>query len=175
MEFFLIGQDRRYKNPPVLYDFVQRFYPNLFCPEECRRIPDKNVVYAQSERPLDFLDVISGPVCLVSETVKRVLQAYDDTIVFKMFFIFNTLADEGAPYYAPVLPKLDCIRQEGRGREASLAIDCKKTGRSYVCRDGGDAFRNRLIVNLDVAESLLRRDLKGIAYQRLEGKRWRNI
>ncbi len=71
--------------------------------------------------------------------------------------------------------RLFCRSLTVSGRKASLVIDCKKTGRSYVCRDGGDAFRNRLIVNLDVAESLLRRDLKGIAYQRLEGKRWGNI
>lgn len=171
MELFLIKQDKRYRNPPVINNFFDRFYPNLFCPEECYRIPDKNLVYAQSEKKLDLIDMISGPVCLVSEPVKRVLEAYDDTIIFKMFFILNTLADQGNLYYAPVVPKIDCIKPVGRGVDAKLTVDYEKVP-ECICRDGKDSFRHGLVVNLEVVESLLRRKFKGISYQRLEGKGW---
>ena len=45
MEYFYISQDKRYKNPPSIVNFYDRFYPNLFCVEQEHRIPDKNVVY----------------------------------------------------------------------------------------------------------------------------------
>lgn len=172
MEYFLISQDKRYRNPPVINHFFDRFQPNLFYPGGSDHIPEKNIVYAQSEKNLDFIDMISGPVCLVSEPVKQVLEAYDDTIIFKMFFILNTLADQGNLYYAPIMPKIDCIKSAGSGRDAKLMIDCEKASDLCICRDCKDAFRNGLVVNLEVAESLLRRKFKGINYQRLEGKEW---
>lgn len=168
-EYFLISQDKRYRNTPVIGQFFERYYPNLFCPKECSKIPDRNVVYAQSEKKTDFIDILSGPICLVSEAMKRVLEAYDDTICFKMFFVLNTLADQGELYYAPILPEIDCIQPEVKGVD-KLMIDLVKAADTCIFRAYGDSFRNKLVINLEVAESLLRREFKGIHYQRLEGK-----
>ncbi len=63
---FYICQDKRYKNPPRIQNFYDQYYPNLFCPEHHDKIKDKNVVYANSRQPVEFIDLISGPVLLVS-------------------------------------------------------------------------------------------------------------
>lgn len=171
MEYFLISQDKQYRNTPVIGQFFERFCPNLFCPEGCFGIPERNVVYAQSQKKLDFIDILSGPILLVSEPVKKVLEAYDDTICFKMFFVLNTLADQGELYYAPILPQIDCIKTEVMGEHKQM-VDLVKVADSCIFLAYGDSFRNKLVINLEVAESLLRREFKGIHYQRLEGKQW---
>lgn len=166
MEYFYISQDKRYRNGPEVSHFYDKYYPNLFTPKECHRIPDKNVVYCESEKAVDMLDVISGPVFFISEAVKKVFYAYDDAICFKLFFLLNTFTDQGGLYYTPILSEIDCL--ERNRLDSKLYLNSKKLTGQCICRASGNQFKSGLVVNLEVAESLLRRKLKGINYQRLE-------
>ena len=168
MEYFYICQDKRYKNPPRIQNFYDQYYPNLFCPEHHDKIKDKNVVYANSRQPVEFIDLISGPVLLVSEAMYQVLLAYED-ITFKMFFILNVFTGQGEVYYAVIMEKTDCLRTEKINGEKGLILKKEKIKEEKsLLKANKEEFRNGLIINMMVAESLLRRRLKGICYQRLE-------
>lgn len=175
MEYFYISQDKRYRNAPEINHFYDRYYPNLFNPTESYRIPEKNVVYCQSEKNVDMVDIISGPVFFVSEEVKKVFSAYDDTICFKLFFLLNTVADQGQLYYVPILPEFDCLKLDKKMRGPQLYLDSRKMEGRYICRVQGKEYNGGLVVNKEVAESLLRRRLKGISYRRLEVIACQNI
>lgn len=167
MEYFYIYQDKRYIKAPYIENFYSSYSPNLFCPEQSDRIKDKNVVYSKPSDASEFIDFLSGPILLISEQMKRVLDAYDD-ITYKMFFILDLSSDQGEIYHAPLLPKVNCLRAEKEESKTRLILnEIKMEGRSIVKPDK-DQFRGGLVIDMMVAESLLRRGIKGIHYQRLE-------
>lgn len=167
MEYFYISQDKRYIKAPYIEDFYSSYSPNLFCPEHSDRLRDKNVVYTKPSDPSEYIDFLSGPILLISEQLKRVLEAYDD-ITYKMFFILDLSSDQGEIYHAPLLPKVDCLRAEKVANNTRLILNkIKVSGRSIV-KPAKDQWRGGLVIDMMVAESLLRRRLKGIHYQRLE-------
>lgn len=168
MEYFYISRDRRYRDTPYIQDFHLKYHRYQFCPEKSHKIQERNVVYSQSEKVLAYTDILSGPVFLVSEQVKRVMEAYEDGICFKMFYILNTLADQGRTYYAPILPAVRCLREGKEGGQTRLVLDHSLVEGRHICQAEGEAYWGGLIISLAVTESLLRRRLLGIHYQRLE-------
>lgn len=167
MEYFYISQDKRFVHAPYIKNFYDRYQPNLFCPEHIHRIPDKNVVYTKPTAMTDHVDILSGPILLISQQMRRVLDAYDD-LAYKMFFILDLSTDQGDIYYAPILAKESCLRiKEVDGKKHLLFNKNQKTEKS-IRRPDKEEFRGGLVIDMMVAESLLRRRLKGIDYQRLE-------
>lgn len=173
MEYFFISQDRKYKNTPAIQDFYEHFSPNLFCLESGGRIPERNIVYAQSRTKLDFVDVLSGPVLLVSDLIKRVMEAYDEALEFKMFFILNTLGDQGELYYAPLLKRIRHVELSERGRNTVWGYELSQIEQQPICQISAELLSKGMVANLEIAESLLRRGCKGIHYQRMEVKNGR--
>lgn len=173
MEYFYISQDKRYRNSPEIYHFYDKYYPNLFTPEGFHQIPDKNIIYCENKKTMDMIDIISGPVIFISEAVKKVFYAYDDTICFKLFFLLNINTDQADLYYTSILPKIDCLKRNKI--DDKLYLNDREIAGQYIFKASGEPFKNGIIVNMEVAESLLRRNLKGFNYQRLEVQSCQNI
>lgn len=171
MDYFWIRQDRRYENSPVIEDFYEKMQRKNFTPERKHRIPDRNVVYCDTFRKLDFTDIVDGQAFLVSEKIRRVFEIYERQITYKFFCILNNLADEYMTYYAPILPVVDCMVKPGPGRENKLILRESAIDSASIFRVKYDE-REIVVVRLDVAESLLRRDVRGVELirSRIEGE-----
>lgn len=168
--FFLLSQDQKYRNPPVIEDFYQRMRRKDFTVELADKIPDRNVVYCDTNRKQDFLDVLDQQVLLVSREVKEVFQMYQRDINYKYFCCLNNVTGEYKNYYAPILPFLNCIAGQGaRGNREELKLVRNKIGDAGIFRI--PFYENGLtVIRLDVAESLLRRKLKGIELKRTKSQ-----
>ncbi len=167
MEYFYISQDKQYMNTPYIENFYKYYYPNMFCPEQSDRIPDNNVVYTKRAGVSEYIDLLSAPILLVSLRMKRVLEAYDD-LLYKMFFILNLSSDQGEIYYAPIVEKEDCLKIKKEAGKTCLVLSESKAAGKSILKPAKVEFRGGLVIDMMVAESLLRRELRGIHYQRLE-------
>lgn len=161
MEYFWIRQDSRYIHTPMIVDFYQSMRRQNFTVDKAYKIPDYNVVFCDTDKEWDRIDVLDSQVFMVSEMVRHVFQMYEKNIRYKFFCCLNNKKEEYANYYAPVIPELDCLAEK-----KTNGIKREKIGTSSIFRVKNPE-REMVIVRLDVAESLLRRGVKGIEWKRM--------
>lgn len=166
MDYFLIRQDPGYRYAPVMTGFHQKMRRKDFTIQNASKIPERNVMFCDTEKPLEFLDVLDGQLFLVSETVKRVFQMYERGINYKFFCLINNYTGEYGRYYAPILPVIDCLKDSKPVQRDMVEVVREAVGTRAVFRID-HAEREMTAIRLDVAESLLRRGLKGIELKRI--------
>ena len=174
MEYFLLEQDMRYNYIPQIDDFYSQFMRRDFSKSRCNKIPNKNVVFCYSEKPVEKLDVLDRQCFLISESVKQVFGLYEPTMKFKMFCIINNLRMEYYNYFVPILEELDCLSADSETNSDKsvikrMILDSKKTGSHAIFKIAG-INTDKVVVRLDVTESLLRRKCKGIQLKSIEMK-----
>lgn len=168
MEYFILKQDKRYINPPSIKDLYSLLRRKELCRKEEHKIPQRNIVFATSERKLDFLDVLDDQIFLVTDKVKKVISIYEPTAVYKTFCILNNRKNEYGLYYAPILPEVNCVYvTNGLGQKRTLLLDRKKAGIHGFFRATGTE-KETTVVRLDAAESLLRREVRGMVLEKIE-------
>ncbi|MCC8024640.1 MAG: hypothetical protein LIP16_04960 [Clostridium sp.] len=161
MDYFWLRQDRRYVNPPVIEGFYTRMRRKDFVPENRYKIPDRNVVYCDSDKNLDFTDVLDRQLFLVSEKVKNVFKLYEKSIIYKCFCLLNNQRNEYMLYYAPLISEIDSFFNENE-----LTLKGEGMGSSSIFRVKCES-KEVIVVRLDVAESLLRRNPEGIELRKI--------
>ncbi len=139
--------------------------------ENASNISDINVGFARSDRPLDYVDVLDGQLFLVSEGVKKVFSIYERSLVFKTLCILNNMDGSNCNYYAPLFAKVDCLPDEykavrNRNKLEKLIIKAKAV-EDYSIFKIADIDTDIVIIRLDVAESLLRRDITKLTLERV--------
>ncbi len=170
MDYFWIQRDKRYTRLPRIRQFITRYRASDFTVEGAHRIGKRNVVFVDSELPLDYGDVIDGQVFLVSEGVKNVFQMYDSSIAFKTFCLLDNVRMDLHMYYAPLLPVTDgtdpADRPDRRQNRGQLPILKPEYLNRPVMRIR-ELAPDGVVVRLDVAESLLRRGLHKMGMTRM--------
>jgi hypothetical protein len=167
MKYFLISQDRRYNRTPELLGLFHILDKRDINRRDAHRIPDGMIVYARFREEYDFPDILDGDMLLVSDAAGRVLSFYREDIPFKDVVLIGEKRDFQISYRLPVFEDVDCLHPDSvYGSYKTLeepVLDRKKiTGKSIFRIEGMD--RPNTAVRLDVAESLLRRGLRGFVF-----------
>lgn len=174
MNYFLLSQDRDYKRTPQIKNFISIALRKDFTPENCKRIKDINIVDASSDAPLTYIDLLDTQAFLVSAAVKKVLMMYDPALRFKMFCLLNKSVQggENGEYYAPIFRRIDCLSPNSKCNldkshiEKMVLFKHKIGCAPFFCVDR--IQKEAVIVRLDAAESLLRRNLRGLKFEKVE-------
>lgn len=143
MEYFIMKQDIRHYPVPHIQDFHEKFNKKDFTTENAYKIPDRNVAFSDSIDHIKFIDYLESPIILISKNMKKVFSMYAKDIQYKQFCILNNKVGDYGIYYAPIIDISDEI---GKTCIARIKLQQKEA----------------LVVRLDVAESLLRRNIDGI-------------
>lgn len=85
MDYFCIRQDQRYRYTPVIQNFYSTFMRKDFMEDNGVRIPDKNVVFSNSAKEHDRVDILDSQMFAVSRPVKDVFRIYIPSMKFKQF------------------------------------------------------------------------------------------
>lgn len=157
MKYYEIKQDR------TLYPTIQ-FEGFENCPNI---IMDRNKadtfkrctsMYVTGSLESQYPDLIQSPVLLISEKLFQILKYYDTSVIYKIVML-NNLKLNRQEVYRLMLPEI---------YEEPLVI--KKEQRVFYVKSG---IEHHLIVESDVLESILAREMVGICYKRVwieEGK-----
>ncbi|WP_432665103.1 hypothetical protein R9X47_02410 [Wukongibacter baidiensis] len=113
----------------------------------------------------------------VKDEVKKVLEIYDGDIVFKQIVFLDSTAKKSQCYWLIELKPIDCISEKsklGFGKSAKELIVRESSVKekdvltvSTLKGNDGPYIRKALIISLTVAESLLRRKITGIRYEKV--------
>ena len=172
MEYFLMQQDTRYINTPILKNVFQTIDKKKLCPERSGELEEIITFQVVSNKDMNYIDLLDGQLLLVSAKLSALLAKYEPYLEFKTISLVDS--DQGVHqlYYLPILPEVHCISTKSEfnlDRSLLKQIVLKETAiddRSLF-KLGGVATPYH-IVRLDLAESILRRDFKGIKLTRLQ-------
>ncbi|EON74422.1 hypothetical protein [Lysinibacillus sphaericus] len=164
MEYFIVRQDQSITNPiiPLKTDLDD----NFVCSSVFGEVVEKeNALY------LDYLD---KPRRIVSDDLKALLAKYEDNLDFTAIVFTDVKKGTQRVYWLMDIVKKNCISHETTyypdGQMKELVIDPKKV--ELDCIFQVDSKKESFtIVNLDVAESMLRRPFLGIQLQRVRLER----
>lgn len=111
-----------------------------------------------------FTDIISFPFLLVSPMVRDVIKMYGDKVVFKEVILLSTEKGFEELYYLPVMEETDQINllyvktRQNDIQQTQIPEWVGERNIFWVRKKG----KRHTIINLDLAESLLRRNAVGL-------------
>ena len=129
---------------------------------------DQQVMFVKGGN--EYPDFITYPFMMIGDKLKKVLSLYQPNLAFKMVVMIDHQQGRQTVYHAMAVPEIDgaselTIRHFGKIK--TLILDGDKVGNNRIFRVIGD---NRVIVRLDVVESMLRRIPYGIIFEPVELK-----
>ncbi|VBB09031.1 Hypothetical protein LUCI_4317 [Lucifera butyrica] len=172
MHYFRLRQDPDYSRAPAIPEVITRIDRRQAVPEKAHHIAPTTVLPLGGKAVYDFIDLLDRPLFLVSDELQQVLKLYMPKLTFKTIVLADPARKEQHIYYLPIFAPIDCLSDN------SLQTPDKRTVKHLVLK--GAAIENHtvfrvqhpyetiIIVRLDVAESILRRDLRGIRLDRVK-------
>lgn len=164
MEYFIVRQDLSITNPimPLKTDLEDHFV----CSSVFGEVVEKEHAV--------YLDYLEKPRTIVSDQLKKLFVKFEDNLAFTAIVFTDVKKGTQRLYWLMDMAQKNCISQETTfypdGRIKELVIDAKKVELDCIFQvnSQGNSFT---IVNLDVAESLLRRPFLGLQLQRVKRER----
>lgn len=174
MDYFILVQDRRIADaiePAGLGKMVKRV---PFHAAELVALDEQIVpIYLKSGSHKRYIDFIENPVTLVSDQLKQILEKYEPKLFFKpmMLMELGKRPPRQELYWLMAAQRIDCLSPQSEfninGTLKRLVIDDKKISREKIFQIKG-IIEDLLLIRLDVAESLLRRDFTGIKLKKVQ-------
>lgn len=160
MEYFILRQDQSITNPII--PFKTDLDDNFVCSSVFGEVEEKeNALY---------LDYLEKPKRIVSDDLKELLAKYEDNLEFTAIVFTDVKKGTQRVHWLMDIVKKNCISDETAyypdGQIKELVIDPKKVELDCIFQVDGKK-ESFTIVNLDVAESMLRRPFLGIQLQRV--------
>ena len=167
MEYFIMRQDPRVYNAaePTGADISGLRHMTR---EEINAVSMPINLYIKNTKAAEFPDYIEKPLMLVSEKLKKIMSKYQKDVIFKTVILIEKGTNRQEIYYLISAPQIDCASGETtydkRGNINDLVIDEKKIGGARIFFTGKN--EKLILVRLDAAESILRRDSNGVLFEK---------
>ena len=172
MQYFRINQDTDYLNAPVISDIIQQIDRRHTTREQAHNIAEITIFQLVSKEEDDFIDLLSRQLFLVSEPLKEAIRLYIPKLTFKMVILANHVQKQQRTYYLPIFEPIDCLSDK------SIMTPDKSVIKKLVLKPSlmekhslfrvQHSYETIIIARLDAAESILRRNFRGIKLDRIE-------
>lgn len=169
MDYFILSRDERVPYSvklPGLSEVKEQLKKG-----NTQKVDDSPVSISITKSSLDeYTDFIETPVPLASDRLKQILEKYDPDIFLKPVVLADMKHMAQDLYWLMVPFSMDCLSLKSEfnkdGTIKKLVIDEEKAGPLKIFKIDG-IREDFIIVTLDVAESILRRDFTGIRLKRM--------
>jgi hypothetical protein len=172
MEYFILGQDKRITNAVKPIGVSELVAKTGFTTRNWGALDDlpTQVNIAQKDYQ-EYVDFIANPLPLISDKLKQLFQKFDPDIFFKPVLLADQKQIRQNLYWLMVPQNCDCLSSDSEFHKnltiKRLIIDSKKASGKWIFKIAG-IMEAYIFVNLGVAESMLRRDFKGIEFKNVE-------
>jgi len=135
---------------------------------------DLNIYYFDYEEDrTEITSILTSPIFLIDKEIRDLFSLYSNTMKFKGLQLFST--DEidkkkAVLYFLPDIPKVDCLSKKARinpNGTIDIIIIEKTKLEDYPIFGLDQIAEQKVIINEDVAESLLRRNLYGTGFEKV--------
>lgn len=166
MDYFILKQDERYANTPVLRDVSHKIDSRNVNRFGAGKIADTLVFQVNADAESSFLDILDLQLYLISERLQKLIEIYEPGTIFKMIALIDRLQQRQHNYFLPIFEEVDALGPSSefnlnRSVIKKLVLQADKIQGKKVFSIQ-ESEKPLVIVRLDVAESILRRDFTGI-------------
>lgn len=172
MDYFLLKQDERYSYTPSILDWFNKINIKNLNLINADKIKDVVILYVKSDKNNNYLDVLDNQLFLVSEPMKKILEKYDPNIIFKMICLIDYKNSKQSIYYLPIFEEIEALSEDAEMnlnktvvKKLVLNEEKIKNKKIFKLKESSESM---VVIRLDVAESLLRRDFDGISLEKVE-------
>lgn len=169
--YFLMEQDRGIRNCIGLKRFDIKGPKKVFKKEDAFRLKDTTVLYLAEDSGEIAPDFIQSPVSMVSDMAKKILYMYEESLIFKRIVMIHKEQASQLLYYHVLFEEIEALAPDisryPDGTEKKLQVSTQKIG-DYKVFMLKDSRRKVPVISLEVAESLLRRNLTGVQLTEIE-------
>jgi len=173
MEYFILSQKQNIPNGIIPHILSDKFYERkqVIEKDQAGEVNDVTSIMITHNPSNVYYDVIDEPVFLVSDAVKKLINIYDDSVVFKFVMLTDEVTKHQEVYWLAMIDKIDCISDKCEFYKDNslkkLVLDKEKVSGKKIFRV--DGIREKIVViSLDLAESMLRRYFVGVELTRAE-------
>lgn len=171
MDYFIISQDECVENKFQFAGLKSTNKTIELTPDRADEINDITAVFVEGHADSVYPDYIGKPVVLVADELKKVLERHDPELACKCAVLSDPKNSMQKIYWLLLLPRVDCLSDRSvfdkTGAVKRIVIDRAKANGHAVFRVQG-LLEKHVFINLDVAESLLRKELLGIKLEKVE-------
>lgn len=173
MRYFLLEQDKGYTDIPMPLGWFDILAPGKAM-ESLKRLPRRTIFQIRTGEEPIFLDFLTDPVVMVSEKAKECIEMFEPNIPFKEIILLDREKRITRGYFVPFFTELDCLAGESEYTNwkydlKRAVLDGDKLKDKAIFTVKGPQKLN-IVIRLDVAESLLRRSVKGLMLKEVEVK-----
>ncbi|MFS0556145.1 hypothetical protein [Brevibacillus sp. 179-C9.3 HS] len=171
MDYFLLKQDERYSDVPLLLDVRKKIDSRDIHRERAHKITDPLILQIKSGVESSFLDILEYPLFLLSDKLKRLVEAYEPDTLFKLTPLIDLSRHLQKNYYLPIFEEVEAVSAHSEFHRDNSQIKKlvlkEESMRGKKIARIKESVKPLIIVRLDVAESILRRDMTGIRLERV--------
>jgi len=169
VDYFIMQQDPKINNIVTLKNWQKAIYDDSPV-YKIAQIPIKTRnVYVEDRMYNEYPDFLSEPIPLIAKELMQVITLYQKDIRMNPVVLIEKKIRLQTVYYSLDVPEIHCASVNSEldhiGRIKELVIDTNAVGGKRIFRVIG--YKDRIIVRLDVAESILRRGAYGIIFEKL--------
>ena len=88
MEYYLLKQNSNITNPVKLLNLDSSVYTTQMSHKDFKQLDKVKVAYIQYEETQEIPDILTQPAYMVSDTIRKVMKMYDDSISFKAVQVY---------------------------------------------------------------------------------------
>lgn len=129
-----------------------------------------SVIYVKGSQELktEYLDYIESPIPLIAEKLYKILRKYQENAVFHQITLIEKDKGTQKIYYMMLPPVFECANinrtiYDNAGNVQDFVLDVGRIGKNRIFRV--KELKKQIVVRLDVAESILRRETNGIWFE----------
>jgi len=172
MDYFLLKQDERYTNIPKLKDVFNKIDVRNINLLNAHKIDDILVFFIKADKESKFLDILDNQLFLISYEMSEILKKHDQNIILKTIPLIDQVNKKQKNYCLPLFDEIEALSENAEFNlnktvVKKIILDKEKIQDKKIFKIK-EIFKPLIVIRLDVAESLLRRNYKGISLERLE-------
>lgn len=179
MAYFVMEQDKRYGDVPRL-QHIQRYIELRYLPHlQSHHVPDTLPLQVSATRDSMYTEVLSEGLYLVSTKLQKIIAMYEPHHIWKTTPLMDKENQKQTLYYLPIFPEIEVLSPHSQfnldhSRITQLVLDADKVAGRKVFRVKESEIP-LVIVSLDVAESIMRRDFIGVSLTPVAVEGWEKV
>lgn len=165
--YFTMEEDGRIQGR-IRFRDIERSGTVEFEAGEIGQIQDVSVLFMEGGADSVYPDLFQSPVWLVSDRLKRLLECYDDTVIYRRVALNQVKEKIQKMYWLLLAERVDCLDASSEyyanGWNRRIVLNRERIGRRRIFMARG-VLAPSVYVHVDVAESIMRREWEGITFR----------
>lgn len=172
MDYFVLRQDKRCTYVPKILDWFSNINKKHLNLVDADKVKNEIILYVNSDKNNTYFDILDNQLFLVCEEMKKILEKYNPNIIFKMIVLTDFNNSKQVIYYQPIFEEIEALSEEAEMNldktvVTKLIVNEEKIKNKKVFKLK-ESSKTMVIIRLDVAESILRRDFNGVELEKVE-------